>query len=83
MRPSSFPEPSIGDFSMRSESVEVGFKKGCPLGTVPIRKITKEDKHRAKAFLKSYSEELANDNQPLDGPGEHLVIHFIHHFSCY
>ncbi|KAL6323121.1 hypothetical protein AAG906_027390 [Vitis piasezkii] len=73
MRPSSFPEPSTDDFPMMSEYEEVGFREGCPLGTVPIRRIPKEDKRRAKAFLKTYSEQLAKDSmQPLEEPGAYF-----------
>ena len=77
MRPSSFPEPSMDDVPMRSESVEVGVKKGCPIGTVPIRRIPKKNQQRAKAFLKTYSEEQAEDNQSLgEQPGGYFVILF-------
>lgn len=84
MRPSSFPEPSTDDFPMMSEYEEVGFREGCPLGTVPIRRIPKEDKRRAKAFLKTYSEQLAKDSmQPLEEPGAYFVILFTNQFISY
>ncbi|RVX09982.1 hypothetical protein CK203_012828 [Vitis vinifera] len=46
-----------------------GFGVGCPIGTVPIRRVEKEDLIRAKAFSKLHTKAYAENNHPLaDGP---------------
>ena len=77
MRPYSRPkmrmnvkEPSN---MFRTLSLEAALKgEGCPIGTVPIRRTTKEDLIRAKLFTKRYTSIIS----PLttEKPGLHVSI---------
>ncbi|XP_062086555.1 protein neprosin-like [Humulus lupulus] len=52
MKPSSRPKTT----NENKESLGIGLKGvGCPIGTVPIRRTTKEDLIRSKLFTKTYS----------------------------
>lgn len=51
LRPSSYP---VGAFDgISSSSIEIGLKdEGCPSGTVPIKRVTKDDLIRMRSSLK-------------------------------
>lgn len=58
----------------RQISLKAGFKgEKCPIGTVPIRRHSKEDLVRAKLFTKTYSSRIS----PLasEVPGMHVSIY--------
>ncbi|KAJ9681474.1 hypothetical protein PVL29_020373 [Vitis rotundifolia] len=49
-----------------------GFGVGCPIGTVPIRRVEKEDLIRAKAFSKLHMKTYAKNSHPLADTPIHL-----------
>ncbi|RVW47010.1 hypothetical protein CK203_102571 [Vitis vinifera] len=62
-----FPE-SMKDRPLKGKGLS-GFGVGCPIGTVPIRRVEKEDLIRAKAFSKLHTKAYAENCHPLaDGP---------------
>ena len=66
-----FPE-SMKDRPLKGKGLS-GFGVGCPIGTVPIRRVEKEDLILAKAFSKLHTKAYAENCHPLaDGP-IHLV----------
>ncbi|KAF8379314.1 hypothetical protein HHK36_028747 [Tetracentron sinense] len=53
--PSSFPKGMKNGASSGAKSLNIGLKGGgCPSGTVPIRRTTKDDLIRAKSFSEKY-----------------------------
>lgn len=57
MRPSAFPKGILDQTSSAPKSIISGVEErgGCPLGTVPIRRVGKEDLKRAQILSKSYA----------------------------
>ncbi|KAI3917836.1 hypothetical protein MKW92_006591 [Papaver armeniacum] len=82
LRPSSYPKNLRSkSFSPESSSrqswgdVKLGYS--CPKGTVPIRRITKEDRTRAKLFLKSFQSGTNNyypNTDVVEPPGQHVAV---------
>ncbi|KAF8035087.1 hypothetical protein BT93_C1192 [Corymbia citriodora subsp. variegata] len=76
-------------YSPTSKSVIFGLREPCPLGTVPIPRVRKEDLIRAKSIINDFS--LVGMNG--EYPGHHLVFVLVNdldtkygaeaHLSCY
>ncbi|GAV68921.1 DUF239 domain-containing protein/DUF4409 domain-containing protein [Cephalotus follicularis] len=56
----SVPKMMANDGSS-SNSIKIGLKRGCPTGTVPIRRTTKEDLIRAKLHAEKYGSKLSSN----------------------
>ncbi|KAJ4963818.1 hypothetical protein NE237_023757 [Protea cynaroides] len=56
MKPTFFPKERANETSSAIEHVQISLKrKGCPEGTVPIRRTSKEDLLRARALSRDFS----------------------------
>ncbi|KAJ0962695.1 hypothetical protein J5N97_027817 [Dioscorea zingiberensis] len=74
LRPSSFPDELFDEISSltNSTSIEIGLKDGgCPLGTVPIRRVSKEDLIRMRSSLKHKKMMMHSPTNPQSGHGRH------------
>ncbi|GAV83246.1 DUF239 domain-containing protein/DUF4409 domain-containing protein [Cephalotus follicularis] len=58
MRPSSIPKKMIIEESS-IKSVKIGLKRGCPIGTVPVKRTTKEDLLRVKLYRDSHGSKFS------------------------
>lgn len=67
LRPRAYPEGLFDNISSsssrRTQTVNIGLKNGgCPKGTVPIKRVTKDDLLRMRtSSLKHYSSSKAQD----------------------
>ncbi|KAE9452309.1 hypothetical protein C3L33_15790, partial [Rhododendron williamsianum] len=93
MRPTSLPRRAKDQVSPKfAEPVTIGLKGGgCPVGTVPIRRITKEDliRERLRSKIKSFEDNslgthyavlrtTANSNKKFVGAGAQISTHNPH-----
>ncbi|KAI8568719.1 hypothetical protein RHMOL_Rhmol02G0222500 [Rhododendron molle] len=81
MRPTSFPRRAKDQVSPKfAEPVTIGLKGGgCPIGTVPIRRITKEDliRERLRSKIKSFEDNSPGTHVDPTLYGDNLPRYFI------
>jgi len=53
MKPSAFPKKVVNATSPAARPSAKGLSKGCPFGTVPIKRVRKEDLIGAKMFMEN------------------------------
>ena len=53
--------------SSSSNSLSFGLKEACPSGTVPIRRVTQEEKQRAEAAFLQHSQLFSSSSPQNDG----------------
>ena len=86
MRPSFVPktakvETSSGENAVKLDDIKLK-DGGCPMGTVPIRRISKEEYIQMRRFTKQYaSQRGANGLQPQ--PGTHVSVQSIPSTLCF
>lgn len=66
---------------LMSSSLQVGFRNGCPLGTVPMRRTARENRIQAKAFFKAYPNMILEDVSRLpEESGSYIVLNWLLHY---
>lgn len=77
MRPTSYPrESGVKTECRRAMSLPRPLR--CPRGTVPIRRVEKEDLIRAKSLLQSHT--TAFHPLTTKNPGTHVSILYLRHY---